>query len=88
MNEEVISPETSLLVVTDGITETSTPDGGELFGMEGLAKVMAETKAKTAQELVESVTGAIRDYRQTLAQHDDVTVLALVNRKTGTGTNP
>jgi sigma-B regulation protein RsbU (phosphoserine phosphatase) len=86
MNEEAMPPETALLVVTDGVTEASSPDG-ELFTTELLTKSITETKTHSAQELVKSVTQAVLDFRQTLAQHDDITVLALVNRKTSSDKN-
>jgi serine phosphatase RsbU (regulator of sigma subunit)/pSer/pThr/pTyr-binding forkhead associated (FHA) protein len=82
MSEDEIPPETALLVVTDGITEAISPDG-DLFETERLAKSITEAQVHSAQELVNSVINAVADFRQTMAQHDDVTVLALVNRKTG-----
>jgi hypothetical protein len=80
MSKEEIAPETTLLVVTDGITEASSPDG-KFFETEGLQRLMAETKFESARQLVDSVTNTITDYRQTLPQQDDITVFALVNRK-------
>ena len=77
---ETIQPDTSLLIVTDGITEAGSPDG-ELFEMERLAKVMTESAASSAQELVNSVVKGAADFRQTLPPRDDITVFALINRK-------
>ena len=76
-----ISPDTSLLVVTDGITEAGSPDG-ELFKMDGLAKLMTDLESYSAQELVQTVIRGVADFRKTVPQQDDITVLALVNRKT------
>jgi len=77
---ETIQPDTSLLIVTDGITEAGSPDG-EMFEMERLAKVMTESAAPSAQELVNSVVKGAADFRQTLPPQDDITVFALINRK-------
>jgi serine phosphatase RsbU (regulator of sigma subunit) len=77
---ETIHPDTSLLVVTDGVTEASSPDG-DLFEMDRLAKSMTDLEVLSAQNLVQSVTKSVADFRQTLAQQDDITVFALVNRK-------
>lgn len=77
---EIIHPNTSLLVVTDGITEASSPDSG-LFEMERLEKLMTDSRAHSAQELVQSVIRGVTDFRQTLPQQDDITVFALVNHK-------
>lgn len=76
---ETIHPNTSLLVVTDGITETSSPDG-ELFEMDRLAKLMTDSGAHSAQDIVQAVTKGAADFRRTLPQQDDITVFALVNR--------
>jgi sigma-B regulation protein RsbU (phosphoserine phosphatase) len=77
---ETIHPNTSLLAVTDGVTEASSPDG-DLFEMDRLAKSMTDLEVLSAQNLVQSVTKSVADFRQTLAQQDDITVFALVNRK-------
>ncbi|MHC4435282.1 MAG: SpoIIE family protein phosphatase [Planctomycetota bacterium] len=78
---ETIDPDTSLLVVTDGITEASSPDGG-FFDLECLGKLMTGLESNSAQELVQTVTRGVTDFRKTVPQQDDITVLALVNRKT------
>ena len=87
MQVDTISPNTSLLVVTDGITEASSPDD-ELFGMECLVKLMTDTEPHSAQELVQTVIRGVTDFRKTVPQQDDTTVLALINRKTTRRINP
>jgi len=77
---ETIHPDTSLLVVTDGVTEASSPDG-DLFETDRLVKLMADLEVHSAQNLVQSVTKSVANFRQTLAQRDDITIFALVNRK-------
>ncbi|MHC4482396.1 MAG: SpoIIE family protein phosphatase [Planctomycetota bacterium] len=87
MVAETIHPDTSLLVVTDGITEAGSPDGGQ-FEMGRLGKLMTDSGAHSAQELVRSVIKGVTDFRHTMPQHDDVTVFALVNHKIGTKKEP
>lgn len=83
---ETIHPDTSLLVVTDGVTEASSPDG-DLFETDRLVKLMADLEVHSAQNLVQSVTKSVADFRQTLAQRDDITIFALVNRKIDSNKN-
>ncbi len=78
---EIIHPGTSLLVVTDGITEANSPDDKQ-FEMELLQKLVTDSKADSAQEIVNLVVKGVTDFRQKLPQQDDITVVALVNRKT------
>lgn len=80
MTVETLEPATSLLVFTDGITEASCPEGQQ-YQTQRLAQLMTETKAKSAQELVKAVTDGVAAFRQTLPQHDDVTVFSLINRR-------
>jgi sigma-B regulation protein RsbU (phosphoserine phosphatase) len=79
MQVKTISPETSLLVVTDGITEASSPDG-KLLEMEGLEKLMTGFESHSAQELVQTVIRGVTDFRKTVPQQDDITVFALINQ--------
>jgi sigma-B regulation protein RsbU (phosphoserine phosphatase) len=69
-----------LLVVTDGVTEARSPNG-ELFETGRLAKLVTDSENQSAHDLVESVTKSVANFRQMLAQQDDITVFALVNRK-------
>ncbi|MHC4458922.1 MAG: SpoIIE family protein phosphatase [Planctomycetota bacterium] len=79
---EKIQPDTTLLVVTDGVTETVSPDGN-FFEMDRLVKLMADSEVHSAHDLVRAVTKDAGNFRQTLPQQDDITVFALVNRKVG-----
>ena len=87
MQVETISPDTSLLVVTDGITEAGSPEG-ELFGMDGLEKLMTNSEPHSAQDLIQTVIKGVADFRKTAPQQDDTTVLALINRKQTQRINP
>ncbi|MHC4474741.1 MAG: SpoIIE family protein phosphatase [Planctomycetota bacterium] len=79
---EAIDPDAGLLVVTDGITEARSQAGG-LFEAGRLEKLMEDCEFRSAQHLVDTVTKAVADFRRSLPQQDDITVFALVNRKTG-----
>ena len=78
--EEIVNPGARLLVVTDGITEASSPDD-EQFETKLLQKLISDSRAGSAQELVNQVIKAVADFRQKLPQQDDITVFALVNQK-------
>jgi serine phosphatase RsbU (regulator of sigma subunit) len=78
---ETLPPGSSLVVVTDGITEAPSPDGSR-FEIEGLAKTITESGADSAQQLVSAITKKVVDYRQTMAQQDDITIFTLINNKT------
>ena len=77
---ETIDSKTGLLVVTDGIIEAGSPDD-KLFGMERLIDVVTNSKADSAQKLIQSVMRSVTDFRQALPQQDDITVFGLMNQK-------
>lgn len=72
----VLEPSCGLLVVTDGIPETVSPEGLE-FGEEGLLRAVESAGAASSRELVEAVARAAADFRHPMAQQDDITALAL-----------
>jgi phosphoserine phosphatase RsbU/P len=74
---EEIPPHSGLVVVTDGVTEMTSPDG-ELFGFQRLREVVAAAKAGTANELVTAITDSTTRFRGNQPQPDDFTVLALI----------
>jgi len=80
MAEEILHPGTTLLVVTDGITEAESPDD-ERFKMENLSILMTKSQAASAKELVQAVIKSVTVFRKKLPQHDDITVFALLNQK-------
>ena len=82
MGEKVIESGSALVVVTDGIIEAVAPDGA-MYEMERLVKLLGDSQANSAQKLVRSITQSVADFRRPLAQQDDITVFALVNRPAG-----
>jgi sigma-B regulation protein RsbU (phosphoserine phosphatase) len=71
-----IKKDERLLVFTDGVTKAQSPDG-EQFGLKRLMYMLKSTDGQTAARIIDSVTKAVADFRQTLPRHDDITVLCL-----------
>ncbi|HUS72387.1 MAG TPA: SpoIIE family protein phosphatase [Sedimentisphaerales bacterium] len=86
MGVETIHPNTSLVVVTDGITEANSPNG-DLFEMDRLVKLMTNSDVHSAQDLVQLIAKGVADFRQMLPQQDDITVFALVNHPIDSNTS-
>ena len=71
-----IEKDERLLVFTDGVTKAQSPNN-EQFGMERLVHILKSTADHSAARIIDSVTKAVADFRQTLPQNDDITVLCL-----------
>ena len=70
-------PAGSVLVVgSDGIWETRSPDG-EMFGKERLAQVVRQTAENGAAAVVAAVAQALDDFRGAAPQEDDVTLVVV-----------
>jgi sigma-B regulation protein RsbU (phosphoserine phosphatase) len=65
-----------LLLYTDGISEAMDANAA-LFGEERLVGLLLDRAGDDAQELVERVSGAVREFSLGAEQADDITVLAL-----------
>jgi sigma-B regulation protein RsbU (phosphoserine phosphatase) len=74
----VLAPGCGLLIVTDGITETASPEG-QLLGDEGLLRIVEAAGTASSKELLAAVVRAVADFRHPMGQQDDVTALALRN---------
>jgi phosphoserine phosphatase RsbU/P len=70
-----------LFIGTDGIWETENPRG-EQFGMERLRGLLRRHCLAPAQQIIDAVLAAVRDFRETKAQEDDITMVILKSRKT------
>ena len=66
----------SLLVVSDGVTETFSPDRRQ-FGVNNLMRTVQNVPARTCQELIDAVVVATDEFRQYIPPTDDFTILAL-----------
>ncbi len=69
----------ALVLFTSGVLQTRSPHGEEL-GILGLTRVLKGAPPDSAQGLVNAAASAAEDFRQSLAQMHDLTLLALVAR--------
>ena len=65
-----------VLLVTDGIEECMAPDEA-FFGVERTLDVVRANRERTAQEIVESLYQAARQFGRNTPQVDDVTVIVM-----------
>jgi sigma-B regulation protein RsbU (phosphoserine phosphatase) len=65
-----------VLIGTDGIWETENPQG-ESFGKKRLKEIIRRQKNKSSEEIVQAITDALADHRQTAPQQDDVTMVVI-----------
>ena len=77
---ETLQPAAQLIVFTDGVTKVKSPTGEE-FGTKRLMNLLKTANPSGANRTVELITKAITDFRQMLAQQDDITLFVLINRK-------
>jgi serine phosphatase RsbU (regulator of sigma subunit) len=66
----------SLLLYTDGVSESLDPDGDEL-GVDRLAREVARHAERTPEELVDAAVAIAARHRGTSPAHDDLTVAAV-----------
>lgn len=72
--EVVIGQGELVVLVTDGVLESGAPDGTE-FGAERLTALVSNHRQRPAQEIVDQVFSAVRDFVQDQVQADDVTIV-------------
>ena len=63
-----------LLLVTDGLTETQSPDG-ELFGKDRMLQVLRQHADDSAEAIVRRLYRSARDFAGGLPQADDITIV-------------
>ena len=63
-----------LVLYSDGISEAQNPRG-ELFGEQGLRKLLEMFKGKTLEELLEAIEAGVREFTGGAPQSDDMTLL-------------
>jgi len=73
---QTLSPGTGMVIVTDGITEATSPEG-ELLGVERLCDLLQGLTGGPAEGLTSHVVEGAEEFRQTMPQQDDITVLSL-----------
>jgi len=68
-----------VLLLTDGVEEATSPDN-DFFGVERIVDVVRAHTQQTAQEILQALDNAVRDFAQDEPQLDDMTVaIAKVN---------
>jgi len=79
--ERVQLPPGGLLVLcSDGITEALNPDG-DLYGSERVMELLCEHRDSSAQQILDLIIAAVKEYAGTMKQADDMTLL-IVKRTT------
>ncbi|HZQ10322.1 MAG TPA: PP2C family protein-serine/threonine phosphatase, partial [Anaerolineae bacterium] len=71
-----LTPGTTMLLITDGVTEALNAQT-EQFGTERIEAVLAARGNTSAQELVNALIGEIARFRGNAPVHDDVTIVAV-----------
>lgn len=71
-----LEPGDLVLLTTDGIEETISPDD-ELFGNDRLLKVVRANQSRPAREIVEALYRAVCDFSGNAPQLDDLTVIVI-----------
>jgi sigma-B regulation protein RsbU (phosphoserine phosphatase) len=71
-----LGPGTTLLLYTDGATDSTGPDDS-FFGLDRLKATMLADKRTSAQEVCDRLMDAIKDHQQDSTQYDDITLIAI-----------
>ena len=73
---ELWSDSQIVLIGTDGIWESENPQG-ESFGKERLKEIIRQHKNESSEEIVQAITDALADHRQTAPSQDDITMVVI-----------
>ena len=74
--QELWSDSQIVLIGTDGIWESENPQG-EAFGKKRLREIIRKHMHQSSQEIVDAITEALADHRQTAPQQDDITMVVV-----------
>jgi len=69
-----------LVAATDGFNESESEDG-RMFGLERLLQLVASSHRQSAQEVAETLTGAVAAFAGHMPRSDDQTILVLKRRR-------
>ena len=72
----VLSPGTTLLLYTDGMTDCRSPEG-EAFGLERIKTTLSGLVGLSAQQVCDHLLETLRSYQNGAKQDDDVTLTAI-----------
>ena len=76
VNRVHLSPGSSLLLFTDGMTDCRNP-AGEAFGLERIQDSFLTLRGLPAQEVCDRLLKTLLDYQRGASQDDDVTLVAI-----------
>jgi sigma-B regulation protein RsbU (phosphoserine phosphatase) len=65
-----------LLIGTDGVWETHN-ESGQMFSKTRLADLIRKNASSSSQELLHSIVRSLKDFRGSVKQEDDVTLVAV-----------
>jgi sigma-B regulation protein RsbU (phosphoserine phosphatase) len=71
---EAMQPGETMILITDGVDEAAS-ETDEFFGEERLFDIVAETGAKSAREILDAISQAVRAFTGNAPQLDDMTVV-------------
>ena len=71
-----LSPGGLMLIYTDGVTETTDPEG-EMFGVKGVRAVLQDPLERSADRACDDLITALNGFRDGLPQGDDITLVAV-----------
>jgi len=71
-----LSPGDSLVLYTDGVTESLGPDGSE-YGPQRLSQLIAECRSRSSKELVDQCINDLLAFRANAQKMDDQTLMVL-----------
>ena len=72
----LIPPGATLLLYTDGVTDTTGPDGSP-FGLQRLRQTVMDASCRSAQECCDEIFNVLQAYQGQEAQFDDITLVAV-----------
>lgn len=76
MQETIISPNTTIFMYTDGLTEAENQKK-ELFGEEQMIDVLKGMENKTAKEQIQTMLDAVHHHVKDAEQSDDLTMISI-----------
>jgi serine phosphatase RsbU (regulator of sigma subunit) len=71
-----ICPGDQLILYTDGVSESMSATG-EIFGEDRLSQAIEQAPNRGAHEIIQHITGILRDFRQGASASDDLTMVVI-----------
>ncbi len=67
----------ALLLYTDGVTETFSSDGRELFGEDRLVQVFFDSASLSSQDVMRTIVSSVNEFSGYGVQEDDITMICI-----------